>query len=193
MLRIGITGGIGAGKSTAQKILEEHGLPVIDTDQLARDLVQPGQPALTEITEAFGKDVLSPDGSLNRAKVADLVFGDPEKKQQLESILHPKIRHCWQAKLAELESSDTKAAAVVIPLLFETDAQSAFGKILCLACPPAQQHTRLKSRGWSDEHTHARLQTQWPIQKKMDASDHVIWNSGTLELLKSQLLRVVSA
>src|SRR5688500_6651449 len=108
MLKIGITGGIGMGKSTVAEFLSRRGEFVIDTDELARELVRPGQPALNEIRATFGEAVISQDGALNRSTLAQLVFGDPEKRKLLEQILHPRIRNAWRSALAERASEGAR-------------------------------------------------------------------------------------
>src|SRR5262245_53982791 len=100
MRLIGLTGGVGMGKSTAADLLKERGIPVVDTDQLARDVVEPGQPAFNEVKERFGPGVVGPDGTLNRKALADLIFADSARRQELESILHPRIRERWLAQAA---------------------------------------------------------------------------------------------
>jgi len=186
----GLTGGIGAGKSTVAKILSARGLAVVDTDQLARQLVEPGQSALAEIQNTFGKPILTADGQLRRDELARIVFSDDAARQQLEAILHPRIREHWQAQLAGWRAEGRAVAIVVIPLLFETGAEAHFDKILCVACASATQHARLLSRGWTPVQIGQRLATQWPMQKKMDASHHVIWNEGGEAALAAQLARI---
>ena len=119
MIRLGLTGGIGMGKSTAAELLAKRGAKVCDSDALARELVAPGQPALAEIVEAFGSGVLVRDGSLDRAKVGKLVFGDSAAREKLEGILHPRIRKVWQARLEHWLVAGERLAVTVIPLLFD--------------------------------------------------------------------------
>jgi dephospho-CoA kinase len=127
----GITGGVGMGKSTAAAILQKLGVAVIDTDQIARDLVQPGQPALKEIQEQFGSQVVNEKGELLRHELAMEVFGDPQKRAKLESILHPRIREVWFKAAQKWRAENKITAAVIIPLLFETSAQSSFTCTIC--------------------------------------------------------------
>ncbi len=175
MLRLGITGGIGMGKSTAAELLLRLGVEVVDTDVLARELVAPGQPALVEIREAFGSRILQADGALDRAALADLVFRDPCARIRLEGLLHPRIRNAWQERLREWATSGRPTAAVVIPLLFETAAESHFDVVVCLACSPQTQRRRLRARGWSDPQIDGRIGAQLPIERKMEQCQHVIW------------------
>ena len=187
----GLTGGLGMGKSTAAKILDQRGLAVVDTDQLARQLVEPGQPALAEIQQVFGRDVIAPDGQLRRGELARLVFADESARQKLEAILHPRIRKQWQVQVAAWRESGCRAAVVVIPLLFETGAESRFDAIICLACSSATQRERLRSRGWSPEQIAARIAAQWPVERKMEPAHHVIWTEGDVAALAEQLARVI--
>src|SRR6185436_6394827 len=119
---IGLTGGIGMGKSKAAELLEQRGLPVIDTDLLARQVVEPGQPALQEIEQEFGSDLIDTDGQLRRDELARRVFADEARRQQLERIVHPRIRDKWLAQVERWRKEARPLCVVVIPLLFETNA-----------------------------------------------------------------------
>ena len=187
----GLTGGIGMGKSAAAKLLAARNLPVLDTDEIARQIVAPGQPALAEIREKFGPQFLTPDGSLDRPKLADLVFRDPVARQQLEAILHPRIRATWTEQLVQLRAEGHPTAIVIIPLLFETAAQTSFDATVCLACSVATQHQRLTARGWTPDQIAARNHAQFPVEKKMHLANFVIWTEGSLEIHAAQLLRVI--
>ena len=186
MKLIGITGGVGMGKSTAQSLLEARRLPVIDTDQLARDLVAPGQVALQEIATAFGSGVLRNDGALRRKELAQIVFSDPQARRRLESILHPRIREAWSATVMDWRRDQLDFGAVVIPLLFETDTPSSFDATVCVACSPETQRERLEARGWTCDEIRGRLAAQWPVEKKIAAAEFVIWTDGDLEVHATQ-------
>jgi dephospho-CoA kinase len=186
MIRLGLTGGIGMGKSTAAELLAKRGAKVSDSDVLARELVEPGQPALGEIVEAFGGGVLREDGSLDRAKVGELVFGDSAAREKLEGILHPRIREAWQARLDGWAAAGERLAVAVIPLLFETQAETSFDRIVCVACSPELQRERLRERGWNEEEIDSRLAAQMAVDEKMKHSDHVIWTDGTIEAHAAQ-------
>lgn len=189
---LGLTGGIGMGKSTADQLLRARGLPVIDTDLLARELVEPGQPALTEIAQTFGPSVIGPGGHLKRGELARLAFADDARRKQLEAILHPRIRALWRGQIEQLRHSATSPlAVVVIPLLFETNAQAELDATLCIACSPATQAKRLQARGWSAEEIQKRNQAQWPVDRKMAAATFVVWTEGGLEVHSAQLERIV--
>ena len=190
MKLIGLTGGVGMGKSTAAGFLLALGARVIDTDELARQLVQPGQPALAEIRAAFGPGILTAAGELDRAALARLVFANAATRHQLEAILHPRIRSGWQAHVTAWRRENCPLGVVVIPLLFETGAEPAFDKILCVACQPAAQHERLAGRGWTPEHIRQRINSQMPIEQKITRSQVVIWSEGTVEVHRRQIARI---
>src|SRR2546421_7452044 len=147
------------GKSATATLLRQREIPVVDTDVLARDLVRPGQPALAEIQRAFGPEIIGPDG-LRRDVLASRVFADSEARQKLESILHPRIRSEWKRQIEQWRSEKRGCAVVVIPLLFETNAQSEFDSTICVACSAATQRQRLSERGWSPMEISQRIAAQ---------------------------------
>ena len=174
------------GKSTAAKLLAKRGAKVSDSDALARELVEPGQAALGEIAGAFGEDVLRKDGSLDRVRMAALVFSDSTAREKLEGILHPRIREAWQARLNGWAADGERLSVAVIPLLFETRVEASFDMIVCVACSPEEQQVRLRERGWSDDQISSRLAAQMPVDEKMNRSDHVVWTDGTIEAHAAQ-------
>jgi len=188
---IGLTGGIGMGKSTAAKCFASRGLPVIDTDELARELVEPGQPALEEIRKAFGASVVDSGGRLRRDEVAKAVFADSAKRERLEGILHPRIREAWLSQVEQLKGEGKAGSVVVIPLLFETDAAKHFTHIVCVACSSATQRARLRERGWTAEQIEQRIASQWPIEKKISAAHFVIWSEGSVQVNEAQVNRIL--
>jgi dephospho-CoA kinase len=183
------------GKSTAARLLAQRGVSIVDTDLLARQLVEPGQPAIAEIRDAFGAEMIAPDGSLRRDLLARRVFPDSAARKTLEAILHPRIRRLWQSQLAQwrasntptLKDSNTCFFCAVIPLLFETRAETEVDATLCVACSPATQHQRLASRGWNADQIHQRIKSQLPVEEKMARANYVVWNEGSLEVLGAQL------
>ena len=179
------------GKSASAQLLQRRGVAVVDTDELARQVVEPGQPALAEVRQAFGGEVITPAGQLNREALARLVFTDDGARKKLEAILHPRIRARWQAQLATWRAEGKPMAAVVIPLLFETKAEGEFDMILCVACSTATQHQRLLARGWSAEQIQNRIAAQMPIEEKMLRSHHVIWTEAGMDVLAQQIYRLV--
>ena len=174
------------GKSTAAGFLLKNGAKVSDSDALAREFVEPGQPALMEIVDAFGDGVLRKDGSLDRAKMSALVFNDSTAREKLEGILHPRIREAWQARLDGWAADGEQLAVAVIPLLFETQGEANFDRTVCVACSPEVQRERLKSRGWSDGEIERRVAAQMGVDEKMKRSDHVVWTDGTIEAQAAQ-------
>ena len=191
MKLFGLTGGIGMGKSTSASLLSLGGVPVIDTDVLAREAVEPGRPALTEIAATFGRELIDDEGRLRRAELAEIVFSAPEKLKELEAILHPIIRDRWLGQ-AQIWRREGKAAGVVIiPLLFETDAQTHFDAIICTACSPRTQQERLRVRAWPVNQIAQRMAAQWPVEKKIAASNYVVWTEGAMETHRGQLERIL--
>jgi len=189
---IGLTGGIGMGKSAAAELLEKSGVPILDTDVLAREVVALGQPALGEIERVFGAQVLHPDGSLRRDELARRVFADAGQRQRLEAILHPRIRERWLAQVAVWRGQGLARIVVVIPLLFETGAEADLDTVICVACSAQTQQHRLRLRNWTVPEIEQRIAAQWPIERKMLHAHFVVWNEGTLELLAAQLQRILS-
>jgi dephospho-CoA kinase len=190
---IGLTGGIGMGKSTADKLLREGGVPVVDTDIIARQLVEADQPALHEIRKEFGPGIIGSDGHLRRDELARIVFGDATKLKKLEGILHPRIRQTWLDQVAQLSAASKAVAVVVIPLLFETSAEKHFQAIICVACSAPTQRRRLLKRGWTPEMISQRNAAQWSIEQKISRSDFVVWTEGSLEVDSQQLHSVLKS
>jgi len=186
----GLTGGVGMGKSTAAQFLRVRGAQVVDADELARQLVQPGQPALAEIQTEFGKKVVAPEGRLRRDELARIVFADAAARKKLETILHPRIRERWLAQFEIWRRESRALAVVVIPLLFETRAEPHFNKIICVACSAATQRERLRARGWTPEQIQQRLAAQWPVEQKISRADFVVWTDGALDAHAQQLERI---
>lgn len=187
---IGLTGGIGMGKSTSAAILARRGVPVVDTDVIAREVVEPGRPALREVASAFGDEMLDEQGNLRRSALAQIVFGDTAKRQQLEAILHPRIRERWQKQVEAWRGAGERVGVVVIPLLFETSAQPFFDSIVCTACSAASQRERLLARGMSAAQIEQRNAAQWPVERKIAASQFVVWTEGAMEVHERQLERI---
>jgi dephospho-CoA kinase len=181
------------GKSTSADFFAERGLRVIDTDVIARQLVEPGQSALSEIATAFGEDMLGPDGQLKRDALAKRVFSDPIQRKRLESILHPRIREHWLNEVKQLAQKNVDPCVVVIPLLFETGAESQFDHVISVACSAGAQHERLQARGWTSDQIQQRIAAQWPIGKKIAASQFVISTEGSLETHSKQIDQILAA
>lgn len=191
MKAFGLTGGIGMGKSAAGQWLRNRGVPTVDTDMLAREITEPGQPALTDIRAEFGNEMVGPDGQLNRARLAELVFRDADARRKLEGILHPRIRELWKRQLEIWRSGRKNMAVVIIPLLFETGAERELDATICMVCSAATQRLRLLERGWNPEQIEQRIAAQWSVDRKIAAADYVVWTEGSLEVMSEQLDRIV--
>lgn len=184
-MKIGLTGGIASGKSTVAAMLQQRGARIIDADQLARDVVLPGEPALAAIREAFGDTVLTDEGTLNRPRLGELVFQQPDKLKQLENILHPVIRQRMREQIAEHEADNPSGLVVAdIPLLFETGQESTYRDkgILVVYIPQELQVERLMARGagMDREQAEKRVSLQMDIEEKRRRADWVIDNSGSI-------------
>jgi dephospho-CoA kinase len=189
---IGITGGVGMGKSTAAKLLCEQGVPVLDSDDIAREVVAVGEPALMEISEIFGADFLNAKGQLDRAKMAAHIFGNDAEREKLETIIHPRVRERWLAQMETWRADDVPLGVVVIPLLFEVGAEAEFDFIICVACTGNTQRERLRARGWDDAQIAARIAAQMDVAQKIERADQVMWTEGDVGLLREQLQRILA-
>jgi dephospho-CoA kinase len=189
---IGITGGVGMGKSTAAKLLREQGVPVLDSDDIAREVVAVGEPALMEISEIFGADFLNAKGQLDRAKMAAHIFGNDAEREKLETIIHPRVRERWLAQMETWRADDVPLGVVVIPLLFEVGAEAEFDFIICVACTGNTQRERLRARGWDDAQIAARIAAQMDVAQKIERADQVMWTEGDVGLLREQLQRILA-
>lgn len=179
MLWIGLTGGIACGKSSVTRILRSKGLPVIDADELAREVVRSGTPGLAEVAQVFGPEAIGADGELNRKRIGELVFGHPEKLAQLEAIIHPRVRARQDEKRRELEARGERLAFYDVPLLFEKKMEPLFDRVVTVACTPELQIERLMARNsLSRPEAEVRIRAQIPIDEKVRRAHDVIWNNG---------------
>ena len=185
MIRVGLTGGIGSGKSTVARLLAEHGALVIDADQIAREVVEPGQPALTEIAERFGPDVITTDGSLDRAALAAIVFADAVALADLNAITHPRIA----ARTAQLIDAAPDDAVVVydMPLLVENDLAEGWDHVIVVEADREVRVRRLIERGLDEADIEARMSRQASDEQRRAVADVVIDNSGDLDSLRAQV------
>ena len=185
MLVIGLTGGIGSGKSTVAELFKKRNIPVIDTDVLARELVKPGQLALQEIVKAFGKTVIQSNGELDRQALAKITFQDNSARKKLEAILHPKIR---QLMTDQINRVSAPYVIAVIPLLVETGQTNQVDHILLVDCPEETQINRVKQRDHRDEQQIREiLDAQASRQIKLAAADDVIENQGEISDLDAKI------
>ena len=191
-LLLGVTGGIASGKSTVSKMLSELGSPLIDFDLIARQVVEPGTPGLEKIVDYFGRQVLAEDGSLDRKKLSDIVFGDMEKRKKLESFTHPPIYEEFFRQADEIAAGDPKAIIqVAVPLLIELNLQYLFDKLLVVHVPAEVQIERLAGRdGISREEAANILKAQLPIDEKLQFADFVVDNTKDLAYTRDQIEKV---
>ncbi|MEU9956952.1 dephospho-CoA kinase [Streptomyces sp. NPDC050982] len=186
MLKVGLTGGIGAGKSEVSRLLVEHGAVLIDADRIAREVVAPGTVGLAAVVDAFGEDVLAEDGSLDRPKLGSIVFADAEKLAVLNSIVHPLVG----ARSRELEEAATEDSVVVhdVPLLAENGLAPLYDLVIVVDASPETQLDRLvRLRGMTEEDARARMAAQATRDKRLEIADVVIDNDVPLEALQRRV------
>ncbi|AGT33069.1 dephospho-CoA kinase [Geobacillus genomosp. 3] len=189
---IGLTGGIASGKSTVSAMMRELGLPVIDADEAARAVVEPGEEAYRQIVAAFGPDILQDDGSINRAKLGAIVFNDEQARKTLNAIVHPAVRRKMLAEKEAHIRSGAKTIVLDIPLLFESGLTAWVDKVLVVYVDDDVQLRRLMARnGFTKEEALARIRAQWPMAEKVKRADAVIDNNGTIEETRRQLLSIL--
>lgn len=193
MRLVGLTGGIASGKTTFAAALRARGAPVVDADALARAAVAPGTPALAEIVRAFGADVLLPDGSLDRKRVAGLVFADAAARRTLEAITHPAVRRAMQEETTRLAAAGHDLAFYDTPLLYEVGLDAALDSVVVVWAPREVQRARLALRdGLDPGEAEARLAAQLPIDEKAARADFVVENTGAPEELGPKADRLLA-
>ena len=193
MLRVGLTGGIGSGKSEVSRRLAAHGAVIIDADVAAREVVVPGSPGLARIAEAFGDEVLGPDGSLNRERLGAIVFADPGLRARLNEIVHPLVREWMQAGERAAADSGRDGLVVVhdVPLLAESRGRGGFDLVIVVDVPAELQVERLVSqRGMAPDQARARMAAQATREQRLAVADIVIDNSGSLDDLDRRVADV---
>ncbi len=188
MIRVAVTGGIACGKSLAASMMEASGVPVCEADAVVHALIKPGSDAYRDILKAFGSCILAGDGTIDRRILGDIVFNDEAQRQRLNALLHPAVRRAIQSWLGQQAGNGTRMAAAVIPLLFEAGMDEGWDAVVCVACSPAVQMERLRSRGLDESACRARLGAQMPLDEKVRRSDFTIWNDGSPDEL-SELVR----
>ena len=187
-MNIGLTGGIGCGKSTALEFFREAGAVTIDADAVVHELMASDQELISEVANAFGKEVLDGEGKIDRQTLGSRVFDNSEALALLESLVHPRVRNVWMCALGE----NHPVLAVEIPLLFEKDLQDNFSLTICLSSDPAVQIQRLQARGMSESQISKRNLQQLPLDEKMRRADIILHNNGSQEHLKEQVERVMA-
>lgn len=191
MLRIGLTGGLGTGKSTVARMFAECGWPVIDADAVVHQLLGAGTPTTTEVVATFGAEAQAADGSIDRARLGAIVFADAAKRMQLEAIVHPVVRAEMERQAAALAKKKAKVCLLDIPLLFESGYDWQLDAIIVVACDPITQLARCRAKfGWTDEEARRRIATQLPLTEKIKHATCVIENSGPLDATRDQVTTV---
>lgn len=192
MLRVGLTGSLACGKSTVAKMLEARGAHVLYADHIARQLMQPGQPVYAEVVKHFGRDIVQPDGAINRQKLAEQVFGSG-RIEELNRLVHPPVIAHQKQWMAELSARDPNGVAVVeAALILETGIQGRFDKIIVVVCTPEQRVQRFAARAKINlesarKEVERRMAAQMPQEQKIKAADYVIENSGSLQELEGKV------
>jgi dephospho-CoA kinase len=181
MLRYGLTGGIASGKSTVARMLREHGFPVLEADKISHGLMEPGGAAYDEVIARFGREILDGTGKIDRARLAAIVFGNREKLNQLNGILHPRVEVELLRQLSELQASGTYAAAFVeAALIYEVGLHTKLDGVVVAWCLPEQQLARLIERGLSEAEARRRMAMQMPVEKKLALAAEKIDCSGSI-------------
>lgn len=189
---LGLTGGIGSGKSTVAKLIADLGVPVLDADVLAREVVEPGQPALAEVAATW-PEAIGPDGKIARGKLADIVFADPAQRLRLEAIMHPRIQALSDQRFAELAAKGHALAFYEASLLVESGRYKDFDGLVVVTASPETQLERVLARGGlSEEKAQARIDAQLPLLAKVRVATHLVDNDGDLDATKQQVERLVA-
>ena len=184
----GLTGGIGSGKSTVAAMFRDEGIPVVDADRIAREVTAPGQYAYLEIVHRFGREILRPDGEIDRKKLADIVFSDPARRAELESVTHPRIVEGIAYAIQNLAAEGHDTAIVEAALIHEKGRGGMFQAVIGVLCPRPRQVERLMNRdAIAEEQALLRLSAQMDGDAKAKASDYVIDNSGDLASTRAQV------
>jgi dephospho-CoA kinase len=192
MVTAGLSGGIASGKTTVAHLFGELGAALIDADQIAREVVEPGREGLARIAACFGVEMLNGQGRLDRARLGALVFGDSGRRQELNALLHPLIAGEIRARISRLRQSGFDGVAVVdVPLLFECGWHAMFDRTIVVSCDPDMQRRRLMQRSGLDRaQADARIAAQMPLLAKKEAADFVIDNQGTPQGLRPAVAAV---
>ena len=187
MIRIGLTGGIACGKSTLCTYLKSLGAEIIECDELAHQSIQKNGLNYKSVVGYFGKEILNPDGEINRKRLGEIVFADTAQLENLNQLCHASIRKMWQEKMRECdEVMKRKVVVVEVPLLFEINAQEDFYRTIVLGSSRSVQRERMLKRGYDEASIDKRIDSMWTLEEKMAQPDYVIWNDRDLKTLKQQ-------
>ena len=185
---VGVTGGIATGKSAVVEQFRQLGAAVISADELAREIVRPGEEALVRLVARFGQDILQADGTLDRKALAEIIFADPAARQDLNQITHPAIARLAAARIASLQRQGEALVIYEAPLLFEAGAESRVDRVLVVTAPVEVQRRRLMARdGLDDQAAQARIAAQMPLADKVRRADFVVENAGSIDELATQV------
>ena len=188
MLKVAVTGGAVSGKSTVVQMFKDLGAQVLDADEVARQVVAVGEPAWEELRRTWGPEFFHEDGSLDRAKVAQRVFSDPQARRRLNELIHPQVARKIKARLEELEQQGEPLVVVEVPLLFEAGLQSAYDRVVVVFAEPEDQVSRLGVRDQRQEgEVTGILKAQWPLKEKLAQADYVVDNCGSLSQTQLQV------
>jgi dephospho-CoA kinase len=192
MLKVGLTGGIASGKSTVSRMFEQLGCKVIDSDRITRQLFEPGNSVNAAVGEAFGPQVVAPDGSIDRKVLGELVFESAALRERLNGIVHPAIKARQSEFLANVAAEDSHAVAIVeAALIVEVGTYKNYDKVIVVTCPPTIQRQRLRERsGLTPEQIETRIASQMPMEEKVKVADFVIDNSGDIASTRQQVEEV---
>jgi len=192
MFKLGLTGGIATGKTTISNYLKTKGIPVLDADEYARKVVEPGTPGLTDIVNTFGKQVLQSDGSLNRKLLGQIIFNDMTARQKLNDITHPRIQQMMTDELQKLAKGKTPLVILDIPLLLENHNIAGADAIMVVTVPESMQLNRLMQRNnLTKEEAQRRIDAQMPLSEKEKLADFIVDNSGTIANTLTQVDKVI--
>jgi dephospho-CoA kinase len=189
--KIAITGGAGSGKSTVARMFQELGAEVLDADAFAREAVAVGAPAWQELRRLYGDDYFNPDGSLNRSRLAQRVFNDPEERRRLDKLIHPRVAEGIRTRLAELARRGAPLVLVEVPLLYETGREAGYDRVIVVSAPEAERIRRLRERDRRGEaEIRGILAAQWPLPDKAARADYVVDNGGELGRTRQQVKNI---
>ncbi len=186
-----LTGGIATGKSRVANWFTGKGWNILCADEIVHHLYEPGQELPKEIAREFGPSVLTAEGGIDRSSLGKIVFQDESALKRLMGLVHPRVRKVWKKAAAESICNEKKTI-VVIPLVYETQTENEFDQIWVVACSAKTQQTRLYQRGFNEIEIERRLKVQWPLQRKIDFADRVIWNNDSWPLTEEQLARLLT-
>jgi dephospho-CoA kinase len=191
MVTVAVTGGIACGKSLVGSFMADNDVAVCEADNLAHEVMQPGTAVFEAIVGHFGNGILGRAGNIDRRVLGQRVFSDSEARKQLNAMVHPAVRSAWEAWLGNRKAQGVGAAAVIVPLLYEAEADRGWNAVICVAASRASQMSRLLERGFTEAEARTRIGAQLALRDKMVRSDYVIVNDGTREALRHQTMKVL--